>query len=440
MRPLYFVLKIVLNYSNRLYHKRHVRVNAPKTFFQRTIYASNHASSFFDPLVIAVRQNPIVHFMTRADIYNGYLKIVFWLAQMIPIYRAQDGADAVKKNEEVFETCYRELKRGKGLILFAEGFTDDVFIRRLKPIKKGSLRIGFFVCERLNWSKKIYIQPTGINYTDPSKFRSSVLMSYGEKICLNDYKEDYIANPARTLVNLTKRVEKSMQEQITHVENIDWAPFHENIMRLTRKGMNNECYDHSISLKSRWKYSRELALWMNEQEESNEKIIALKEKTEIYFEELKKEKIEENFVYEFSKNNQLSLAKNYLMLIAGFPIFLIGLIHGAPSYFWFKSFVEKSFKRRVFWSGVKMVGGIFIAGIYNLLFLFLFHAFVYPSWWLAIAYYLIVPGITFLVMHAWLKNLKEIKSKKLCQSKDFESLVNKRAELLKEIHEVIPVA
>jgi membrane protein implicated in regulation of membrane protease activity len=211
-------------------------------------------------------------------------------------------------------------------------------------------------------------------------------------------------------------------------------------MRLTRKGMNNECYDRSLSLKKRWKYSRELALWMNEQEETNEKITALKEKTEQYFNFLKKEKIDENYVHEFSQKKQLSFTQNYFVIIAGFPLFLIGLIHGALSYFWFKSFVEKSFKRSVFWSSVKMVGGLFIAGVYNLLFLFLFHAFVYSSWWLAIAYYLIVPGVSFLVMHAWLKNLKEIKSKKSCLSKDFESLVNKRAELLKEIHEVIPVA
>ena len=78
MRPLYFILKFVLNYSLRVYHAFHTRVNSPKSWRTRTIFASNHPSAFLDPLTIAVRQNPIIHFMTRANIYKGYLKVVFF--------------------------------------------------------------------------------------------------------------------------------------------------------------------------------------------------------------------------------------------------------------------------------------------------------------------------------------------------------------------------
>lgn len=440
MRPLYFILKFVLNYSLRIYHKSYVRINAPKSFRTRTIFASNHASSFMDPLVIAVKQNPIVHFMTRADIYKGYVKAVFWAAQMIPIFRAQDGKDAAKKNDEVFDTCYREVNKGKGLILFAEGFTDDVFIRRLKPIKKGSLRIGFHICEKQNWIKKIYIQPMGINYTDPTKLRSSALVAYGNKICLNDYKDEYLKSPARTLVKLSENIEKHMQEQITHVENISWAPFHENVMRLTRKGMNNDCYDSSLSLKERWKYSRNLALWMNEQTENNENLVALKSKLENYFASLKKESIEENYIHEYAAKGKLSLTKQYLTLFFGFPFLLIGLLHNAPMYFWLKTLIEKSFKRRVFWSSVKMVAGLALSGFYNIIFIFLFYNFVYPSWWLALLYYFTVPCIGFLIMHAWLKSRKELPIKKACRNKKLHSFVAKRTSMIKEINEIIPVA
>jgi 1-acyl-sn-glycerol-3-phosphate acyltransferase len=440
MRPIYFLLKFILGYSLRVYHKTYIKINKPKKFWTRTIFASNHPSSFLDPLVISVRQFPIIHFMTRADIYQGFIKFVFWNVHMIPIFRAQDGNNAAKKNDEVFDLCFKEMKRGKGLILFAEGFTDDVFIRRLKPIKKGAIRIGFYTCEKLNWKKKIYIQATGLNYTDPKKLRSSVLISYGEHICLNDYRDEYEQNPAKATNELTKKVELDMKAQITHVENIHWVPFHENVMQLTRKGMNNECYDKKIKLIDRWKYSRNLALWLNQQDENNISLVALIDKTKHYFSTLKKEQLTENYVYEYSKKGKLSLAKSYTILLTCLPLLPFGFIHGAPIYFWLKPFVEKTFKRAVFWSGVKMVGGIALAGFYNIAFVFLFHAFVYPSWWLAILYYFTIPLIGFLGMRAWLRAKMELPFKRKAQSKNLKSFMNERAKLLEEIKRLIPVA
>jgi len=440
MRPVYFLLKFILGYSLRVVHAKHKKVNVPKTFFTRTIFASNHPSAFLDPLVISVRQYPVIHFMTRADIYKGFIKFVFWNVHMIPIFRGHDGNDSAEKNKEVFDMCYNEVRKGKGLIVFAEGFTDDVFIRRLKPLKKGSVKIGFHICEKMNWKKKIYIQPTGLNYTHPQKFRSSVLISYGKRICLNDYKADYLENPAKVINELTKLIEQGIQDQITHVENKDWAPFHENIMKLTRKGMNNECYDASLSLKKRWEYSKNLASWLNQQDEQNEALLQLKSNLENYFSTLKRNKMQENDVLEFSKKHKISLFKQYVSLIVGFPFLILGFLHAAPVYFWLKPFVEKTFRRDVFWSGVKMVGGIALAGFYNLVFIFLFHAFVYPSWTLALLYYFTVPLFGFLVMRNWFVQKRELARKKVLTNFDFKPIIAERKQLLEEIQNTVPVA
>ena len=73
--------------------------------------------------------------MTRSDIFTPMMKPILWLAQMLPIYRQLDGDGAVGKNAEVFKATSNVLKGGRNLLIFGEGFTDDVFIRRLKPIK-----------------------------------------------------------------------------------------------------------------------------------------------------------------------------------------------------------------------------------------------------------------------------------------------------------------
>jgi hypothetical protein len=76
-------------------------------------------------------------------------------------------------------------------------------------------------------------------------------MSTSDKICLNDYQDAFKVNPNKVINELTKKVELLMREQITHVEDINWAPFHENVMQLTRKGMNSLNFDRKISLEKK---------------------------------------------------------------------------------------------------------------------------------------------------------------------------------------------
>jgi len=143
MHPFYAIIYAVLSYTLRIFYPRRLTVNGPKERLGSTIYVSNHTASFMDPLVVARFAKPIVFFMTRSDVFTKTTTPFLTAVHMLPIYRQHDGEDTKKKNEEVFERCSTILKKGKNLLIFGEGFTDDVFIRRLKPVKKGAVRIGF---------------------------------------------------------------------------------------------------------------------------------------------------------------------------------------------------------------------------------------------------------------------------------------------------------
>ena len=304
MRPLYLLLKYLLKYTLWVYYPRFINVNKPKKRFARTIYASNHAASFMDPLVIACSQPPIVFFMTRSDVFTPLLKPVLWASHMFPIYRQHDGEDTKAKNEEVFQKCYRVLKYGRSLLMFAEGFTDDTFIRRLKPVKKGAVRIGFGALENENWRKPIYIQAIGVNYSDRNRIGSDVVVSNSEPICLNDYKDDYKKDPSRTITLLTQEVERRMRDQITDVREKELAPIHEMIMRFTRKGMNSIDSDKNISLFDRWKYSKRIAEWFNNaNDQQKEELYKLGERMNSYFSLQKKHNIEENDFFQVRSND-----------------------------------------------------------------------------------------------------------------------------------------
>lgn len=446
MRLLYFILHFLLRYPIHLFYPRQAFVNRPKHYFGRTIYVGNHAASFMDPLIVGVLQKPIFFFMTRSDVFTPVLKPILWLAHMLPIYRQHDGEDTKSKNEETFRKCNAVLKSGRNLLIYGEGFTDDVFIRRLKPVKKGAARIGFGALEACNWEQKIYIATVGINYADPNAFGSELLISNSEKFSLNDYKQAFLKNPSKTISEVTKRIEVDLQQQIAHVNELSWVFFHEHVMRLLRVGMHPSDVDLSIPLKKRWENSRKLALWMNEQQLNNRsELVQLKSDLELYFKEIKRMKTTEKTVFTLAEKN----GKTSSMLVYALfsPFLLLGILHCYLPYRFVKNFVEKTFKRSVFWSSVKMMLGTVAIGIFNIPIAILLHHFVFVpltadsfDWsnWYTFGYYVIIP---FFGLFAY--RFKEAKTERALleqlKAKNPTDLLQKRAALIDRIHQLIPL-
>jgi hypothetical protein len=392
-----------------------------------------------DPLVVANTQLPIVFFMTRSDVFTPLMRPILWASHMLPIYRQLDGQDTKKKNEEVFQKCFRILKHGRSLLMFSEGFTDDVFIRRLKPVKKGAVRIGFGALEHNNWKKPVYIQATGVNYSDPNKIGSDVVISNSEPICLNDYRESYANDSSRTIAKLTQEVERRMREQITDIREKKLAPVHEMIMRFTRKGMNATDSDKSIPLLVRWEYSKNLASWFNEMGENQSKELhQLKVKMEAYFTQQKKLGIEENDYYHVS-NNKWSKTNDLMFLVGLFPLMIIGVLHNYVPYILIKRFVEKSFRRKVFWGSVKMMLGVLAIGVFNLIPLFVGQYFIYESWPLWLFNYFVIAPLTGVIAYQWFRRYKTFKKRKAISKMELSSLGEDRVQIMKDIHLLIPV-
>ena len=244
MRPLYFILRVLLPYVMVIFYKKTKSINAQKKFNAQTIFVCNHPSAFIDPLVAGNCQLPVLYFVTRGDIFKSWLKPVTWAAHMVPIFRAaEDGADSHKKNVDTFKYLRKVLLRKKSLVLFGEGYTDNVFIRSLKPIKKGPARTGLDTMNECDWSPDIKVQTISLNYSHPKHFRSDVVIAFGDCISLKDYKEDFEKSRGHAITKLTKAIEKSMQNELIYVKEKELAPFVENILILSRKGMNH--YHHT---------------------------------------------------------------------------------------------------------------------------------------------------------------------------------------------------
>lgn len=437
MRLLYFIFKLFLNYSLRLYFRNIRLVNATKNKFNRTIFVSNHPSAFMDPLIVSVLKKPIVFFMTRSDVFSKWSTPFLSSAHMIPIYRQHDGGNAIEKNKETFRKATEILEGNRSLLIFGEGLTDDIFERRLKPLKKGALRIGFTALEASNWEKEIRIVAVGCNYSNPNVMRSDILMAESEPIILNEYKEAYLENPSKTITELNRVLEAKLTGVITNIELDSDFEFHEQVMMLTRSGMSPVCYDQEIPLEKRWRFSQELAHFINQfQGRYPEELQQLAEDIKNYFTKLKQQKLSEEVLYRRMHPKQLL---RLVQLVALLPIALLGFIHAYTPYILIKRFVEKSFKRKVFWCSVKMVMTMVCMQLFNLPILFILPSILPVGFWSVFVYYLSI-GVIGLIWYNWRKQFFVFMADLKHKSGATEKLLwEERAELIKRIQQTIPV-
>ena len=436
MRPLYFIFWSALGISFRLFFRRVKQVRPSNKRFGRTIFVSNHPSAFLDPLVIARLRKPVVFFMTRSDVFNRITRPIFWLAHMLPIYRQQDGGNSQEKNKAVFKKATQALARNRNLLLFGEGITDDVFERRLKPIKKGAIRIGFTALEDLDWSVQIEVQGLGINYTDPGVLRSDVLIAAAEPIVLNNYKDAYLENPSRVISELNRELENRMQSQITHVNSDQHVLLHEQIMMLNRKGMHVSCYDPQISLEVRWDHSRRLAEQMNllNEAENQELLNFSSAYLEPYLNQLKKLQLTEAELYSFGIDPNWKW-RTVLLAIFQLPFFLIGLVHVAIPHIIVKRFVESKFKRKVFWSSTKMGMLLVLLPIWNILVFMVLFALIHEKWYFWLIYFVSLNFVA-LVYYLFIKNTTLLSKSLRYNAQSLQPIVAQRSKVLEQLEKL----
>lgn len=181
------------------------------------IFASNHQNAFLDPLVIYFSQPRRNRFLVRANIFANPIAR-FWLEvlHMLPIYRVRDGLRAVAKNDEIIEKCVKILTKGnEPLVIFAEG--NHNLRRALRPLQKGIARIAFSTMEANNFELDLAIVPTGLNYGRHTRFRSDMLLNFGEPIYLKQYAELYKENPNKAHQALVNDVYAQLDKQVISI-------------------------------------------------------------------------------------------------------------------------------------------------------------------------------------------------------------------------------
>ena len=214
MHPLllivYYLYKGLVLIATRFFYEKITVVNPEYSSFDTPcILVSNHPATALDPLNTAVRVKAKVFFLANASLFKTHFTNWFFNTFFcIPVERQQDTNGRPLDNAASFERANLHLSGGGCLYIAPEGCS---FVeRRLRKIKTGTARIALATEQRNNFNLGLTIQPVGLNYSDPTRFRSRLLLIFGPPIRVADFRPAPGEDDFSAVQRLTAAVETAL--------------------------------------------------------------------------------------------------------------------------------------------------------------------------------------------------------------------------------------
>ena len=412
----YSILKPIVDWSTtHSYRKIEVvgKENIPSE--GAVIIAPNHCNTLMDALVILRAFKDESVFGARADIFNkSFIAKIMTYIRILPMVRQRDGLRNVLKNNETQEIIVETLENKVRFCMYPEGRHRPA--HSLQSLGKGTFRAALAANAKFGEKMPVYIVPTGIEYGDYFRYRSTSLVTFGKPINVTEtIKELNLENEAQIMDHLRKDLTARMSELITYInydENYDakWA-----LTKIRAIDFKGSLYDKMMN-------NRALVAEINkEYEENPEQMQDVFAKVTTFEKARRKKGIS---IYSFGKKNlALNVVGKGLAGILGLPYLIFSGIVALPQWalavFLKKVIRDKAFRNTAVF-GVKLGGNLTIGLIYTIL------AFCLLSWPWALAFLALAgPAYAYVFDYAeffrrWISDIKLLGDKKL--QKTFASL------------------
>jgi len=285
--------------------------NLPKD--KSVILAANHPTAFVEPCILAAQLDRPLYFLVRGDyfrkpVYNFILRTL----HMLPIFRRMDGNFSdLKNNVKILDACSDALAEKKTIMILAEGRTKHE--KRLRPIQKGTARLAFSTLHK-HPNLPLVVVPVSVNFTNSLKWRSQVMIHFGEPIEVKPFYDQFSTKPAEAVNSFTQTIHDELKKFIIHVNEKKWDKTADKLLIITRnqvKVPETKLVPLQIELTAVEKF--------NEKEDDTKQLIKTQLKN--YFKQLKKNKL---------NDLQVSLNPKF-----SFPLFfrvLIGFLPAIPGF------------------------------------------------------------------------------------------------------------
>lgn len=422
----YTLLKPIVDWNLR-HSYRKVEVRGKENIPQdgAIMIAPNHCNTLMDALVILRAFNDQTVFGARADIFNKPLiaRIMYFL-RILPMVRQRDGLRNVLKNHETQETIVETLEHGVRFCMYPEGRHRPA--HSLQTLGKGTFRAVLAANAKFGDKMPVYIIPTGIEYGDYFRFRSTSLITFGKPINVTEYvKGQNVDNEVQLIEPLRKELASRMSELITFIKDDadlyrKWA-----LTKILAVSEGRMYGNYGTSLYEGMLANRQTVDSIEKAFEADpEAMSELLEKTDEFEKKRRRKGLS---IYSFSrKNSILKVIGKILAAIIGLPYYIFSAIISAPMWLAYK-FLQSRIRDKAFHNtigfGVKLALGLILFPIYTVL------AFCFLSWPYALALSLLtIPSYSFFFdynegMRRLISDIKVLSNKKI--RKQFKEIVKK---------------
>jgi glycerol-3-phosphate O-acyltransferase/dihydroxyacetone phosphate acyltransferase len=182
--------------------EQHIPADGP------VIFAGNHPNALMDGWLLTAKCGrwPL-HFLANAKLWEyRMLGPMLDATGAVPVFRREDH-DGEVDNQGAFERLYDVIESGNCVGVFPEGISHVQ--SQLVKLKTGTARIALAVAGRGKTSVRII--PCGLNYIHRHRFRSQVLIEFGEAIVVGDeWAEKYRQDEHKSVRELTEQLVSSL--------------------------------------------------------------------------------------------------------------------------------------------------------------------------------------------------------------------------------------
>lgn len=395
------------------------------------ILSPNHCNTLMDAIVILRTHKNQIVFGARADMFNNkFIAKCMYFFRILPMVRQRDGLRNVLKNVETQEIIVETLEHDVTFCVFPEGRHRAV--KSLLPLGKGIFRMALAANAKFGDQKPVYIVPTGIEYGDFFRYRSTALVTYGKPINVTEFVKGLdTENEAQTIDHLRKELTTKMSELFTFIPDGDGQEEKWTLTKMISIASSRKPYgDFGTCLYDSMMDNRKIIAGITDACEKNpEKMQSILEDVKEFEKHRRKDGIS---IYSFRKNNNiLSIAGKTFSAVIGLPYFIISGILSLPMWATTAFLRSKLIKDRAFKNttsfGVKLGLGIIWSIILAILVFCLL-----PWQWALVTFLLFLPSYSYVHdyiegMRRFISDIRIMKCKKL--KKRFKAILEEYGKL-----------
>lgn len=382
----------------RTFYKRHQITGLehfPKD--KPIILACNHQNAFMDPVVVAAQLSKSVFYLVRADVFKKkWVARLFDRFNMMPIYRERDGVNTIQANEVVFNRCYDILAKKNPIIIFPEGTHSG--IKKLRPLKKGFIRIAAGAAQKYGSKMDVQIIPIGVNYSESTKMGAELLINFGKPINASQFIEGGLTG--MQMKAATDKLSDAMSDLMIDIQDPSHYYFiHEMLLLFEQEIMSIKAPLSNPSLWDKFQAQKQFINdtdnWLKKQDSK---------RLEEQMLEFKQDVLNSNLRYWLFKKEKHPVLVSIIGLILFFPVQIYGVINHYLPYKIPAVFVEKKVEDQQFHSSLKMALGVILFGVFWTIQIILVAFFTDHYIWLGYAFSL--PLSALISYQYWIRLLK----------------------------------